>query len=250
MRLKTRAWQRFRLWLPKFYFERHLADLLLERLEPYIYFDRWFIQPFNGQAQRLKTITALARSFNATNIVETGTFLGSSTPYLASLVSGKTFTIEINSDTAKLTKKRFDNNHSSLDIDLIVGDSAIEIERVLSKLDPSFTRIIAYLDAHWLDAIPTSAELLALCKWGGPWLAIIDDFQVEADNGYGFDKYENTVIGKNLVPKNFELRTFVPSQTSKVETGRRKGTGYIFNHLASKIINPQNFPELCEIPTE
>lgn len=244
MRLKTRAFQKFRLWLPKFYFERHLADLLLERIEPYMYYDRWASLPFNGQAQRMKTISALARAFDGTNVIETGTFMGSSTPYLASLVSSKTFTIEIDSHSAQSAQKRFTKNHSNLDIELILGDSAIEIEKVLSKLDSSSTRIIAYLDAHWLDAIPTSAELLALCEWGGPWLAIIDDFHVETDSGFGFDKYENTIIGNNLVPKNFELRTYVPSHNSKFETGRKKGTGYVFNSKAWTLISPDSFNDL------
>jgi hypothetical protein len=244
MRLKTRAMQKFRLLLPKFYFERDFAELLLDHVEPYIYFDRWSIQPFNGQAQRWKTISALARVFNGTNVIETGTFMGSSSPYLASLVSGKTFTIEIDSQSARLAQKRFTKNHSHLDINLILGDSAIEISKVLSGLDPSSSRIIAYLDAHWLDAIPTSEELLALCKWGGPWLAIIDDFHVETDSGYGFDKYENTIIGKDLVPKDYELRTYVPSQNSIFETGRKKGTGYIFNQKAWALISPDSFTDL------
>lgn len=223
------------------------SEMLLDHIAPAVYFDKWMIQPFNGQAVRWNTISGISRRFEATVAVETGTYLGSSTPYISSLASGKTYSIEINQETLKKTTRRFRENHSGCDIELILGDSAVEIRKVLSKLDPKSNRVIAYLDAHWLDAIPTTDELLALVKWGGAWVAIIDDFKVPHDTGYGFDHYGETIIGPGIVPANSGITTFVPKVNSSQETGVKRGTGYLFNELSLAIVKPDEFSDLTRI---
>ena len=57
---------------------------------------------------------------------------------------------------------------------------------ILSQL-PKSERVIAYLDAHWESYIPTAVEIESLISWGGPWIALIDDFKIETDLTYGFD---------------------------------------------------------------
>ena len=247
MKFFLRAFYKFRIILPKFYFGKNVSELLLDHIEPVIYYDKWDIQPFNGQAQRLKTILTIARIFDATEVIETGTFMGSSTPYLASLASNKTYTIEIDKRNVYLANRRFKKNHTDLNIDLINGDSAVEIKNILKKIDPEVSRIIAYLDAHWLADIPTSLELSALDEWGGAWVAIIDDFKIENDLGFGFDEYNGTIIGKGIIPDIKEVSIFVPSHKSSLETGRRKGTGYIFNKKSQLLVRPEEFVELKQI---
>jgi hypothetical protein len=138
------------------------------------------------------------------------------------------YTIEIDEATFEKAKARHQSNYRDLDITHILGDSAHEIEKVLNVLDPATDRVIAYLDAHWLDAIPTKEELNKLVAWGGDWIAIIDDFQVPNDSGYSFDQYGEVTIGKSQVPKHSGIRTFTPSISSEMETGAKRGTGYIF----------------------
>lgn len=227
MKLSTRVANKIRLLIPKFHFGTQLSEFFLDHIRPHIYFDRWSIQPFNGQAIRYSTISAIARSFRPTVGVETGTFLGSSTPYLAALVTGEMHTIEIDRITAKLAGDRFLKNHPSAQIVLNVGDSVIEIRKVLSKLDPSKSRVLAYLDAHWYDAVPTTEELEALNSWGGSWIAIIDDFKVPNDSGYKYDVYGDLEISQEILPSTVELCLYVPNTPSERETGRRKGTGYV-----------------------
>jgi hypothetical protein len=248
VKLLSVVYSRLRYRLPNFVFGVHLSELLLDHIAPAVYFDKWMIQPFNGQAVRWNTISAISREFNASIAIETGTFLGSSTPYLSSLVSGKTYSIEINPETFRKTSRRFRENHAHLDIELILGDSAIEIRNVLKKLDPNTTRIIAYLDAHWLDAIPTLDELLALTQWGGAWVAIIDDFKVPNDDGYGFDFYGSTTIGPDVVPKDSEISIFVPRGSSNLETNAKRGTGYLFNEKSKLIVKPEVFVDLIQLP--
>lgn len=247
MRLRSRILLSLRYRLPNFEFGVGFSEMLLDHIPPAVYFDKWMIQPFNGQAVRWSTISAISRSFAPTVAIETGTFLGSSTPYISTLVTGKTYSIEINQETLQKTTRRFRENHPSRDIDLILGDSAEEIRKVLASLDPAFTRVIAYLDAHWLDAIPTTDELLALVEWGGAWIAVIDDFKVPHDSGYGYDQYGDTVIGPKIVPAKSGISVYVPSISSNRESGVKRGTGYLFNDLSKAIVRPDNFSDLVEI---
>lgn len=247
MKLSSKIFLRIRYRFPKFDFGVAFSEFLLDHIAPAVYFDKWMIQPFNGQALRWGTVSAIARNFNASVAIETGTYLGSSTPYLSSLVSEHTYSIEIDSDTFGKTSRRFRENHSQRNIDLILGDSAVEIINVLDKLNSTTTRVIAYLDAHWLEAIPTTDELEALTEWGGAWVAIIDDFMVPHDHGYGFDSYGNTTIGPDVVPKNCGISIFVPSVSSDLETNAKRGTGYLFNEKSRMIVKPENFSDLVQV---
>jgi hypothetical protein len=247
MKIHSKIFLKLRYRLPKFTFGVEFSEALLDHIAPFVYFDKWMIQPFNGQAVRWNTISAISRKFEPTTAVETGTFLGSSTPYISSLVSGKTYSIEINVESFNKTTRRFRENHSERNIELILGDSAQKIREVLAELDPESIRVIAYLDAHWLDAIPTADELLALVEWGGAWIAIIDDFMVPHDDGYGFDHYGETTIGADIVPLNCGISIFVPRGPSSQETNAKRGTGYLFNEQSKRIVQPDDFRDLARI---
>lgn len=233
--------------MPDFYFSRTLSALLLKHIRPIHYADHWSVLPFNGQALRLQKIVELATELRPTVVIETGTYIGSSTPYLASFASNRTYTIEIDSSSAAKANERFRAHHLNSRIELILDDSAVAMQRLLSGLDSQSEIILAYLDAHWLDAIPTKTELQALCDWGGRWIAVIDDFQVPHDPGYSYDEYENTVIGISEVPKNRNLRVWVPNISSNNETGAKRGTGYVFSPEALKAVGENVFDSLIEI---
>jgi predicted O-methyltransferase YrrM len=230
--------------ITRFNLRSKFYQLALDRIRPKYYADHWSVQPFNGQAKRLATIYSVIKAFEPTTCIETGTFIGSSTPYLCSLSGSKTFTVEIDKRTALKAKERFSLNHPSLPISLIIGDSAIEISKILAELDPDKERVLAYLDAHWLDAIPTKTELQELINWGGSWVAIIDDFKIPDDTGYAFDEYGDVQIGISQVPTQSELIICVPSFKSSEESGARRGTGYVFNSKSLKGINLKDINEL------
>ena len=248
MRLTSRLLLSLSYRLPKFEFGFGFSEMLLDHIPPSVYFDKSEVQPFNGQAQGWGTIYVIARLFKGTHAIETGTYLGSSTSYISSLVTDITHTIEINPETIKKTQKRFRLNHSIRKINLIQGDSAQEIRKVLKGIDPSTSRVIAYLGVHWLDEIPTTEEILALMEWGGPGLAIIDDFKVPSGDGYGFDQYGDVIIGPAIVPISADVYTYVPSGPLNLEIGKtRRGTGYVFNTAARKIVDPDSIHELFRL---
>lgn len=69
------------------------------------------------------------------------------------------------------------------------------------------------------------------------WIAIIDDFKVEGDEGYKFDSYGTVTIGEKIVPRiNSDLEIWVPRIPASRETGARSGTGYVFSSSADKLI--------------
>lgn len=246
MRLSTRILIKLRLMAPKFYFGPQLSEFCLDHIKPHVYFDKWAIQPFNGQARRMAVIWEIARTFKPTVGVETGTFMGSSTPYLATMVEGEMFTIEIDKPTFNLATERFEKNGHQKNINLILGDSVHQIKKILNGLNPNEDRVLAYLDAHWYDAIPTTEEIEALIHWGGSWIAVIDDFKIESDSGYRFDSYGEVEIGKDVLPSNKNLRLFVPSISSEYETGRRKGTGYVCMKSDAKVL--ESISDLTQHP--
>lgn len=193
----------------------------------------------------MATISQIARVFMPTVGIETGTYMGSSTPYLASMVSKKMYTIEIDQRISKLASERFQKNHPKSKIILLTGDSVVEITKILSTLDSRSERVLAYLDAHWYDNVPTTQEIQALINWGGPWIAVIDDFKVPFDPGYKFDVYGELEIGINILPMSAEINLFVPNSPSETETGRRKGTGYVC--MNSEVASLENLMELKRV---
>lgn len=246
MNFWTRASIKLRLLTPKFFFGPLFSDFLLDHIKPYIYFDRWHIQPFNGQAQRMSTISRICRDFSPHVGIETGTYLGSSTPYLAAMVSEQMYTIEIDSSAAAQADERFRKNHPDSHIQLRLGDSVSEIVKILDSVDPRSKKVIAYLDAHWYEAVPTTKEIEALINWGGSWIAIIDDFKVDTDPLYKFDVYGSIEIGASILPSNSEISLYVTSQPAIRETGRRKGTGYVCTSKSEVVLEGLN--ELVKVP--
>jgi predicted O-methyltransferase YrrM len=230
--------------LPNFYFSKFLSDVLLKHIKPKNYIDLWSTQPFNGQIQRAKQIRILAEEFKPSICIETGTYFGTSTPHLASLVSGKTFTIEIDPRVFQETELRLTQNFPMFDITCILGDSATELEKILENLDPGSEKVLAYLDAHWQDALPLESELRALAKWGGDWIAIVDDFMVPGDGGYGYDSYGSELISKDQVPSDFDLEVFVPVNPSLLESGASRGTAYILGKNLRSQLDVNAFSEL------
>ena len=245
--MKSWIFSKLKGFAPQFFFSRAVGEILLTHVRPRDFMDHWSVQPFNGQIIRHKTISKIIEDFEPTACIETGTYLGSSTPYLAAYSNAPTYTIEIDNSTYEKAKNRHASNFKGLNIVNILGDSAIEIEKVLSKMDPRSDKVLAYLDAHWLDAIPTKAELNNLIAWGGEWIAIIDDFHVPLDSGYSFDQYGDVIIGKSQVPQSPNVRTFSPAVDSNLETGAKRGTGYIFFGDSLSRLSESTRGLICEI---
>jgi predicted O-methyltransferase YrrM len=208
-------------------------------MKPHIYIDQWSMQPFNGQIQRANQIRLIAKTLKPSICIETGTYFGTSTPHLASMVTRETYTIEIDPQNFKKAKERLTKNFTMYDVRCIFGNSVREMKRILSDLNPNSETILAYLDAHWLKEIPTKQELELLCEWGGKWVAVIDDFEVPHDSGYFYDSYQDKVVNISQIPEGYNLKVYVPESPAQEESGARRGTGYIFPNSVFETIDQE-----------
>lgn len=220
-----------------------VSQKIIKHLAIESYLDFWHVRPMNGQKNRLRAIYYLASILKPTHAIETGAYVGTTTQYLTSMVGEKTFSIEINKNFLDISKKRLKNEIDSGVLELILGDSKIEIKKILKILDPEKHRILVYLDAHWLDYVPLKEEIQSLLDWGGVFIAIIDDFKVPSDIGYGFDRYKNTQIDISQIPKSEKISVWIPSEPAFFESGAKRGTAYLIHAK----ISSQVFSNITEL---
>ncbi len=226
-----------------------LSTLVLHKFSPYAYMDSWYAQAFNGQVRRAAKLVEISDSIQPTTVIETGTFLGSSTPTLARLTSGVVHTIEINPSFAKKAQKRFDKNYANLKIHLWSGDSIEVFTQLLPKVGSKEkdSRFLCYLDAHWEKNIPTKVELELIDRYASIWVAVIDDFKVEHDRDYGYDVYQNGTIDLSVVPEHINVEVWVPKGPASQESGARRGTAYVFSTRALDFFSDEFFEDLVRI---
>lgn len=196
---------------------------------------------------RFQTCVEICQRYKPQIAIETGTFYGTTTVALSSLVSEQTFTIELNQEYANLAAtyfraKGFDDNR----IKLIRGNSETEIVNVLSQVSRD-SRIFVYLDAHWGQKLPIQDELSALINWGGAFVAVNDDFEVGGGSNFGFDSYNGINLDLSLIPKNFLGTIYLPNHLALQEYGARRGTCYLFSAKALEFIPELSFTNLTQI---
>ncbi len=108
-----------------------------------------------------------------------------------------------------------------------LGDSATEIRRLAAGPRPrNAARPFFYLHAHGETRLPLRWELLEVMSGWPAFCALIDDFEVPTDPGYGADDYGP---GFRLCVEHLagqELPGVVgswPATPSAAETGKRRG---------------------------
>lgn len=182
----------------------------------------WWALPMNSQASRTELTRQLMAQCKIARVIETGTFLGTTTEFFAA--SGlPVITAEFNPKAAAQARQRLAKYKN---VDLREGDS-VEILRAL--LDEPFDRTVAtlfYLDAHWEERLPLREEAeIALTNFPKAVL-LIDDFAVPDDQGYGFDDYgpgKRLDLSYLLSGQFPPVSVYFPSTPSARENGARRG---------------------------
>jgi hypothetical protein len=194
------------------------------------HFHREFDQGFgimNGQEARQRVVEALVQSLKLVDAVETGTFRGTTTEFLARIVPGHVYTVEAQPRRYASNYFRFLWNSR---VHVSCGDSR-EFLRKLAADGMPMPRTLFYLDAHWAEDFPLAEELTIIDQ--GPWIdpvVIIDDFEVADDPGYQFDDYgPGKRIGPEILPQKVmrERALLLPAIPSAAETGMRRGCGVL-----------------------
>jgi hypothetical protein len=180
--------------------------------------------PFNGQRGRQAIFNEIVRLLDVKGVIETGTFRGTTTEFMAQQDGAPIWTVEARPRYyyyAVMRLRRFSQVHISL------GDSRTFLKRLVTSNEVPKSRAFFYLDAHWYDDLPLKDEIEIITRHWSNFAIMIDDFEVPGDAGYKFDDYGN---GKRLALSylgplsTLGLQAFFPRIASGDETGMLRGS--------------------------
>jgi hypothetical protein len=179
--------------------------------------------PLNGQRFRQLIFERLMR-LGCDAIVETGTYLGTSTAFFARQ-GLPVHSCELRDEflaAALLQLTAFDN------ISLYLMDSRAFLSHLSNDRRYDYKRPFFYLDAHWYEDLPLADEIRIIQGRWAEHIIMVDDFKVP-EAGYTYDEYPN---GLELTLDHLERKGVDLSQTAilfptayhKAETSTRRGT--------------------------
>ena len=188
-------------------------------------------QPFNSQIKRTEIITSILETYKPEVILETGTFLGSTTEYLSGYAK-KVVTIERSELyylVAAARLQKFSN------VKLLKENSSLFIQNQKFGDELHFF----YLDAHWGDYLPLQDELEQIFKMRN-FIICIDDFKVPDGQDWGYDTYGK----KELSIENFQFikskSVFFPNYNLNDETGGKRGSVFIASEgISTEVLSSQ-----------
>ena len=194
-------------------------------LEYYLFLKRAQGGPFNGQKMRIALFDALIERLTPVAIVETGTYVGTTTELFAK--SGlPVYSVESNPRAYDFARTRL---RTWRNVNLLRGDSRDALRQWFDGPLRSLKRrsMFFYLDAHWESDLPLAEELEIIFAQSPAAVVMIDDFQVPGDSGYSHDDFGP---GKELtfkyiagVVNSFGLGCYYPATPSEEESGGRRG---------------------------
>ncbi len=126
-----------------------------------------------------QTLIAFARRFGLTVLVETGTYYGDMVEAMKRHFD-RIISVELSRDLFEQARERFRGQKK---IELVCGDSAVEIERIVKSLDRP---ALFWLDAHHSAGVTAKGSSdTSICEelghilraWGRGHVVIIDDAQ-------------------------------------------------------------------------
>jgi hypothetical protein len=189
--------------------------------------------PLNGQRERQRIVLDLLGALPLRAIVETGTFRGSTTEFLATQSGLPLYTGEAVPrfyHYSRLRLRRFAH------VRVVLGDSRALLARLAD--DPLFPKddVFFYLDAHWYEDLPLRAEVELIARFWRGAVIMIDDFEVPGDAEYGFDDFGP---GKRLCLDHLPplatigMEAYFPSAPARTESGARRGCVVLADRAAA-----------------
>lgn len=180
--------------------------------------------PFNGQKFRQRIFFDLLYFFPIEAIVETGTFIGTTTA-LFGATRLPVYSAEIRPRYFSYSKMRFLFNRDNLHFYL--GDSRSFLRDLCDDIAISKEDVFFYIDAHGEGDLPLRKELeIVFSGWTRP-IVMVDDFQVP-NSDYGFNDYgpEKMLDLSYIDPvvSAHKLAVFFPAANSSAETGAKRGS--------------------------
>lgn len=193
------------------------------RLRPHL--GRSWGGPLNGQSMRCLLVAEVIQKVSPSCIVETGTYLGTTTEWLSA------FQLPIWS--SEHSERSFGYASQRLlavpNVRVVNADSRQFLRDLLGRelRDQQSDAFLFYLDAHWEHDLPLAEEMDIVFSACRRAVVIVDDFQVPDDSGYSYDDYG---VGKALTHeyvadcvRKHDLAVYYPAIRSEQETGSRRG---------------------------
>ena len=185
----------------------------------------WWSSAFNGQDGRRRLFLQLLDMLRPVTVVETGTFRGTTTAFIADHFVGRIFTCEIEPRWDLTAQARLADYAN---VEMHQTDSRALL-RILLAEQPAGT-VSYYLDAHWQDDLPLREEIDLILAYGQPAVIMIDDFAVPTDPDYRYDDYGpgktlSVALLTGVASRGAGL--FFPTLPACEETGARRGCAVI-----------------------
>lgn len=166
--------------------------------------------PFNGDEHTARFVESIIDAFDVKYVVETGTYMGSTTKFFAQKPQlKKVFTIEIvprlmDYSQSRLAAELNPADHSR--IEFMLGDSSQKLEDAVQAIDSlekdgPAPLVLMYLDAHSMQSgtCALNAELsLVRKRCPGRAIVVVDDFFNPGRN-YRYDVYGGKPISFEMV---------------------------------------------------
>jgi hypothetical protein len=193
--------------------------------------------PFNGQTFRAELIRALIQLCKIEQIVETGTYRGTTTEWFAQF-GLPVFSAEISARMAAFSRLRL-THWPNVRIENAPSTTAL---REWSA-DPLICsrRTLFYLDAHWMNYLPLREEIEIISARFKSFAIVIDDFRVAGDDAYRYDDYgPGKVLELDYLKPVLSkfVTVYFPSLPGKRETGARRG--------CVLLTNDEGMAEICD----
>jgi len=168
-------------------------------------------------------VRAILASMPFRAVVETGTHRGITTGFLRRESGLTVHTVEVDRRYFYYATLRLCDDHG---IVVRLGDSRRFLRHLAGDRSFPAQNVFFYLDAHWGQDLPLAEEVRLVSGSWDDWVAVIDDFEVPGDPGYGFDDYgpgRRLTLEDRAFDRVPGVEVYWPSLPSSRETGFRRG---------------------------
>ncbi len=179
---------------------------------------------FNSQTGRKKIFTDLLAAFDFRTIIETGTWTGNTTGFMAETARVPVYSAELTNRFHNVARKRLGHLPN---VTMRNEDSRKFLGRLTRDDNITSGWTLFYLDAHWYSDLPLAEEIDLIAGAWKNFVIMVDDFEVPGDAGYGFDDYGSgkALNAAYIAPsqKKHGLTAWYPALLSEEETGAKRG---------------------------
>ena len=178
---------------------------------------------FEGDVFAKEKMKHIIESNGIKTIVETGTYLGSTTKWFSQWAD-KVHTFEVKQDHFNKAKEALKGCNN---ITMHLGNSAYELSKVIGDLSD---KTFFFLDAHWEDYNPLLDELKVIADSGLKPIIAIHDFKVPDHPELGFDSYKGQDYDLEWIKPSLKLiygEDYLIKYNTEA-TGAKRGIIYIY----------------------